>query len=179
VVSIAAHPWHCSSMALGHSRSRSRQPCPWLTSAVLGVVGAVLSHTSSTIVGERLVYISMQCNQSKVVSFTSHSEFQAFGHCCCLCLCVLRAQLFFYLGAVEERREGEQVLLTWELGSRANSQECRLFHLSNDTHILWLCRVCNYKLNQFLLHNAMISSSHAYSRKKNDTQLYIYCSVNP
>jgi hypothetical protein len=93
VVSIAAHPWHCSSMALGHSRSRSRQPCPWLTSAVLGVVGAVLSHTSSTIVGERLVYISMQCNQSKVVSFTSHSEFQAFGHCCCLCLCVLSSAL--------------------------------------------------------------------------------------
>jgi hypothetical protein len=34
---------------------------------------------------------------------------------------VLRAQLFFYLGAEEERREGEQVLLTWELGSRANT----------------------------------------------------------
>jgi hypothetical protein len=110
-------------MSLGLSRSRSRQPCPWLTSAVLGVVGAVLSHTSGTIVGERLVYIYiyMQCNQSRVVSFASHSEFQAFGHCCCLCLCVLRAQLFFYLGAEEERREGEQVLLTWELGSRANT----------------------------------------------------------
>jgi hypothetical protein len=31
---------------------------------------------------------------------------------------VLRAQLFFYLGAREERREGEQVLLTWELSRR-------------------------------------------------------------
>jgi hypothetical protein len=29
-------------------------------------------------------------------------------------------QLFFYLGAEKERSEGEQVLLTWELGSWAN-----------------------------------------------------------
>jgi hypothetical protein len=32
---------------------------------------------------------------------------------------VQRAQLFFYLGAREERREGEQVLLTWALGPSA------------------------------------------------------------
>jgi hypothetical protein len=118
VVSIAAHPWHCSSMALGHSRSRCRQPCPWLSSAVLGVVGAVLSHTSSTIVGERLVYIYLCYAINLRQSFASHSDTQAFGHCCCLCLCVLRAQLFFYLGAREERREGEQELLTWELSRR-------------------------------------------------------------
>jgi hypothetical protein len=88
VVSIAAHPWHCSSMALGHSRSRSRQPCPWLTSAVLGVVGAVLSHTSSTIVGERLVYISMQCNQSKVVSLPHTQLFRPSATAvACACVC--------------------------------------------------------------------------------------------
>jgi hypothetical protein len=30
---------------------------------------------------------------------------------------MLVCQLFFYLGAEKERSEGEQVLLTWELGS--------------------------------------------------------------
>jgi hypothetical protein len=31
---------------------------------------------------------------------------------------VQRVQLFFYLGAREERREGEQELLTWELSRK-------------------------------------------------------------
>jgi hypothetical protein len=31
---------------------------------------------------------------------------------------VQRAQLFFYLGAREERRDGEQELLTWELSRK-------------------------------------------------------------
>jgi hypothetical protein len=117
VVSIAAHPWHCSSMTLGLSRSRSRQPCPWLTSAVVRVVGVVLNHTSGTIVGERLVYIYL-CNA--INQRESHCLTFRVSGLRPLLLPVLVCQLFFYLGAEKERSEGEQVLLTWELGSWAN-----------------------------------------------------------
>jgi hypothetical protein len=50
---------------------------------------------------------------------------------------VQRAQLFFYLGAREERREGEQELLTWELSRKPTTFthfcvfECVIFSAIN------------------------------------------------
>jgi hypothetical protein len=43
---------------------------------------------------------------------------------------VQRAQLFFYLGAREERREGEQVLLTWALGPSAIKERMSLRYIN-------------------------------------------------
>jgi hypothetical protein len=45
---------------------------------------------------------------------------------------VQRAQLFFYLGAREERREGEQELLTWELSRKPtrSNMECSTYSIS-------------------------------------------------
>jgi hypothetical protein len=51
---------------------------------------------------------------------------------------VQRAQLFFYLGAREERREGEQELLTWELSSRPTD------FLSN---IFFVASVCTFSFS--------------------------------
>jgi hypothetical protein len=120
VVSIAAHPWHCSNMALGLSRSRSRQPCPWLTSAVLGVVGAVLSHTSGIIVGERLVYISMQCNQSKGVSLPHIQSFRpSTTAVVCACVCWELSSS----STLEQRRRGVKESRCSHLGVGFLSQQ--------------------------------------------------------
>jgi hypothetical protein len=58
--------------------------------------------------------------QSIKGSLLPHIQFLRFSATAvaCVSVCELRAQLFFYLGARKERREGVPVLLTWELSRR-------------------------------------------------------------